>query len=298
MPYITSQKNSQNPVRIFYEDLGTGDPIVLIHGWPVSHEMWEYQITRLVEEGFRCIAYDRRGFGKSDRPWNGYDYTTLAEDLGTLLGDLALERVTLVGFSMAGGEVVRYCSKFDCERISKVVLISSIAPFMLKTDTNPDGVPLEMFDEMVRQLQNDRPAFLNTFGKHFFGVNWATHPVSADMLAWLQGLALPSSPKATLECLRSFAGTDLRGEMRSIKVPTLIIHGSGDKTVPFAPTGQQAARLIPGSLLKIYLDAPHGLFITEKEELTKDLIDFMNDGAVTDFHNQPEMLPVEEQSPF
>ncbi len=298
MPYITSKKNSEAPVKIYYEDLGKGEPVVLIHGWPVSHEMWEYQLTRLPEEGFRCIAYDRRGFGKSDRPWNGYDYTTLAKDLRALLEELELERVTLVGFSMAGGEVVRYCSQYNCERVSKVVLVSSIAPFMLKNDSNPDGVPLEMFDEMVRQLQNDRPAFLSAFGKQFFGVNWATHPVSSDLLGWMQGLALPSSPRATLECLRAFAGTDLRREMQSIKVPTLIIHGNGDKTVPFAPTGQQAAKLIPGAVLKVYEDAPHGLFITEKEELTKDLIDFINSGTVTSFHYQPEIQPVEEQSPF
>src|SRR5579863_10555428 len=169
MPYIESQQESGNPVKIYYEDFGKGKPIVLIHGWPVSHEMWEYQLNELLLYNFRCIAYDRRGFGKSDRPYNGYDYTTMADDLRSLLDELDLQDVTLVGFSMGGGEVVRYCSRYNCERIAKVILVSSIAPYLTRSDSNPDGIDKEVFTGMEIKLRNDRPAFLEDFGKQFFG---------------------------------------------------------------------------------------------------------------------------------
>ena len=280
MPYFKTQNESNGPVNIFYHDAGKGDPVVLIHGWPVSHEMWEYQCGTLVEQGFRVISYDRRGFGQSDKPWDGYDYTSLAGDLKSLLETLDLENVTLVGFSMAGGEVVRYCSQNDCKRISKVVLVSSIAPYLLQSDNNPDGVPKEMFDEMVEKMKDDRPAFLADFGKTFFGQSFLNHTVSQEILDWMQGLALSGSPRATIQCLRSFSETDFRSEMKSIRVPTLVIHGFSDKTVPIKPTGEQAAALIPGAIYKVYDGAPHGLFITDKEELAADLVQFIQQGTI------------------
>lgn len=283
MPYIQSEKNTIRPVNIYYEDYGKGEPIVLIHGWPVDHRMWEYQLNELPKHNIRVIAYDRRGFGQSDKPWDGYDYTTLANDLKAVLEELDLRDVVLAGFSMGGGEVARYCGLYNSERVSKVVLISAVTPFLLKTDTNPDGVEKEMFDQMITQIKNDRPAFLRNFGKQFFGVEWMNHPVSSDILEWMQGLALQGSSKATIECLKSFSQTDFRDDVASIHVPALIIHGNSDKTVPMDCTGKQAALLIKNSTFKIYDGAPHGLFYTEKENLTTDLINFINGTMVSDY---------------
>jgi non-heme chloroperoxidase len=292
MPYIKSGNGGDTPVEIYYEDWGTGKPVVLIHGWPVSHEMWEYQLTELPKHGIRCIAYDRRGFGQSDKPWKGYDYTSMANDLKALLDGLDLHDVTLAGFSMGGGEVARYCSLYNCERVSKVVLVSAVTPYMLKTDTNPDGVEQEMFDQMLGQLLEDRPAFLSNFGKQFFGVDWMSHPVSNDILDWMKSLALSSSPKAIIECLDSFSQTDFRDEIESIKVPTLIIHGDSDKTVPIDTAGKHTAEMIKGSIFKIYEGAPHGLFITEKHKLNEDLISFINKGTVSEYVSEREEINV------
>jgi len=280
MPFIKSQQKGQDPVKIYYEDWGNGKPLVLIHGWPVSHEMWEYQSTVLPYHGFRCIQYDRRGFGNSDKPWNGYDYSSLAADLKALLDELDLKDVTLVGFSMAGGEVVRYCSLYDCERISNVVLVSSIVPYMLKTDNNTEGVPQEVFDKMINDILNDRPAFLTEFGKTFFGETLINHPVSSEVLEWMHGLALRGSMRATIECLKSFSSTDFRNELKYVKVPTLVVHGDADKTVPIKATSEEVARLMPGAVYKRYEGAPHGLFVIEKEQLTVDIIQFVNEGTV------------------
>ena len=283
MPFIQSEKNTGKPVNIYYEDYGKGQPVVLIHGWPVDHKMWEYQVNELPKHGMRVIAYDRRGFGMSDKPWSGYDYTTLAGDLKAVLDELDLHDVVLVGFSMGGGEVARYCSLYNSERVAKIALVSSVTPYLLKTDTNPDGVEQEMFDQMATQLQNDRPAFLANFGKQFFGVEWMSHPVSNQILDWIQSLALCGSPKATLECLHAFSQTDFRDDVASINVPALIIHGDGDKTVPIDTSGRQSAVLIKNSTFKIYDGAPHGLFITEKENLNTDLINFINGTSVSDY---------------
>ncbi|MBC7651645.1 MAG: alpha/beta hydrolase, partial [Deinococcales bacterium] len=171
MPYITSIITSQKPVNIFYQDWGSGNPVILIHGWPVSHEMWEYQMNELSKNGVRVIAYDRRGFGKSDKPWNGYDYDTLAADLKALIDELKLDNVTLVGFSMGGGEVARYLSLYGSNHIAKAVFVSAVVPFLLQTDSNPNGVPKVAFDGMEEKLTTDRPEFLASFGKQFFGVS-------------------------------------------------------------------------------------------------------------------------------
>ncbi len=276
MPYITSSPEAEIPVNIYYEDWGSGKPVILIHGWPVSHEMWEYQLNELPKNGLRVIAYDRRGFGKSDKPWNGYDYNTLAGDLDALIEELDLDDVTLVGFSMGGGEVARYLSLYGSERISKAILVSSVVPYLLKTDSNPDGVPQEMFNEFEEKLLADRPAFLETFGKQFFGVSLLTNPVSQGILDWMQMLALQGTLRATIECLKAFSQTDFREDAAKIDIPTLIIHGSEDATVPIEPTGKQAAITIAQSQYLVYEGEPHGLFITQKERLTKDLLEFIN----------------------
>ena len=281
MNYIVNgidEKN--NPIRIYYNDYGTGKPVILIHGWPLSNEMWEYQINTLVKNGNRVIAYDRRGFGKSSKPWDGYDYDTLTDDLKALIDELKLEDITLVGFSMGGGEVVRYFSRHGGKGVNKIVLISSVTPYMLKTDTNPFGVSQDTFDEMSEKMKQDRIGFLDDFGKTFFGVSWLSSGISTSLLNYYTMLCSFASPRATEECAKAFASTDFRKEMHSINVPTLIIHGDADRTVPIEATGEESVRVIANSNLIIYEDAPHGLFYTEKDRLNEDLVAFLNGAHV------------------
>ena len=265
-----------NSVNLFYTDLGRGKPVVFIHGWPLNHIMWEYQLAELPKHNLRCIAYDRRGFGMSDYPWEKYDYDTFADDLKALLDQLHLTEVTLVGFSMGGGEIARYIGKYGNDKISKVVLISAVTPFMLKTDDNPEGVGKEVFDEMVENIDKDRPAFLDEFGKKFYGVSLFSGAVSEPTLAWNQSVCLMSSHKATIDCVRAFSETDFRGDLATINVPTLIIHGDDDKIVPIEVSGNRTSMMLPNAKYIVYQDAPHGLFITEKDKLNMDLIDFIN----------------------
>ncbi len=281
MNYITTNNDTAgNAAQLYYTDYGTGKPVILIHGWPLSGAMWEYQVNALVNSGYRVITYDRRGFGKSSQPWNGYDYDTLTDDLKAVIDQLKLEDITLVGFSMGGGEVVRYFSRHVGKGVSKVVLISSITPYMLQTDSNPDGVPQEIFDNMADAMQQDRIGFLDGFGKTFFGVGMLHKPLSAPLLEYFRMLCSLASPRATQECAKAFATTDFREEMKLVNVPTLIIHGDADKTVPVDPTGKQSAISIPSNTFIIYQGAAHGLFYTERDQLNADLITFLNGGDV------------------
>ncbi len=297
MPYFESRTGNEAALQIYYEDLGIDNPLVFISGWPFTHQMWEYQLTPLREIGFRCIAYDRRGFGKSDQSLNNYDYNTLAGDLKNLLDELNLNNVTLVGFSMGGGEIIRYCSKYNCEKVGKIILVSCIVPYMLKTEDNPDGVPSQQFVEFDQQIRKDRPAFLADFGKQFYGVNFIKHPVSSAILEWTNSLGFAASQKAMLDCMESFAQTDFRSELDTVKVPTLIIHGDNDKTVPIKATSEQAASMIGGSVYKVYPGAPHGLFYTHKDILNRDIISFTTSGTVNTadvYENDLEILPSNE----
>jgi non-heme chloroperoxidase len=275
MPFITSAQNNADPVKIYYEEYGKGKTVVFIHGWPLSGSMWEYQVTQLPQQGLRCITYDRRGFGKSDRPFEKYDYDTLAGDLKSLLDELNLHDVTLVGFSMGGGEIAKYFSLYGGNRISKVVLVSSVTPYMLKTEDNPEGVPQEEFDKMTKAMIEDRPGFMEGFNKDFFGVTLTHHPLSDAFLANSLTKVMDASPIATLQCAKSFSSTDFRKDVVKINVPTLIIHGDKDKTVPIKATGEESAKLITGSKLIVYEGAPHGLWYTDKDKLNQDLIDFI-----------------------
>lgn len=274
MNYIKSRSTDGTEVKIHYQDIGKGTPVVLIHGWPLDHQMWEYQTLALSSAGYRCITYDRRGFGKSDKPLAGYDYDTLTDDLKALLEELDLQDAILVGFSMGGGEVVRYFSKYGGNRISKIVLLASIAPYLLKTDDNPDGVPEEMIQEIASSIQEDRAGFLGKFGKQFYGVGILNHPVSQERLDWNLIVALQASLPATLACAEAFSTTDLRVEMSAINVPALVIHGDKDETVPIDATGKQAASMIKGAQYVVYEGEPHGLFFTAKDRLNNDLLRF------------------------
>lgn len=271
-------KDSQNgqKVKIHYCDWGSGKPVILIHGWPSTSQMWEYQLAELAQAGFRAIAYDRRGFGRSSVPFKAYDYDTLASDLNALIEALDLNEVTLVGFSMGGGEVVRYLSRYGAARISKVVLMSSVTPYLAQTPDNPDGVPQEVFDQITEGLKKDRPGFLETFGKQFFGVSMLKHPVSDAFLQHFRTLSTLSSAHATLECAAAFAHTDFRMDMSAVTVPTLIIHGDADLTVPIEASGNRTAAAIPHAQYLVYEGAPHGLWYTHKDRINADLIAFMN----------------------
>jgi non-heme chloroperoxidase len=263
-------------VKLHVKDYGKGKPIILIHGWPLSSDMWEYQLSHLVNSGYRVIAYDRRGFGKSSQPWDGYDYDTLADDLKEIIEQFKLEHITLVGFSMGGGEVVRYFSRYGGAKVTKAVLISAVTPFLMQTETNPDGVPKEIFDENAKAISEDRIGFLEGFGKKFFGVTAFHHPVSGPLLNYYSMLASLASPRATLECANAFASTDFRTEMSYVNVPSLIIHGDADKTVPIEASSNISSKLIPGSHYIVYEGAAHGLFYTEREKLNADLVKFIS----------------------
>ena len=277
MSYLkTSSETASNSVNIFYQEYGKGKPVIFIHGWPLNHEMWENQLAELPKHNLHCITYDRRGFGKSDRTWESYDYDTLAGDLNELITQLNLSDVTLVGFSMGGGEIARYIGKYGTEKIEKVVLISSVTPYMLKTDDNSEGIKKDVFNDMVDKIIADRPGFLKEFGKEFYGVDMLNQPVSKAMLQWNQAQCLNSSLNATVDCLRSFSETDFRNDLKKIDIPVLIIHGDADKTVPINVSGDKTAILLPHAKYIMYSNAAHGIFITEKEKLNADLLDFIS----------------------
>ena len=264
-----------NDIELFYQDLGSGDPIVLIHGWPLSSAMWDYQLAELPKYNMRVVAYDRRGFGQSSKPFDGYDYDTLADDLKAVLDELDLQNVTLVGMSMGGGEVARYMGRHGGARVSKVVFLSAVTPYMLKTEDNPDGVSHKVFDEMKENLNKDRAAFLQDFSKQFYGVTLLSQPVSQAHMDGDFFRTYQASHKATVDCVDAFAATDFRDDLATIKVPTLIIHGTGDKVVPIEASGERTAEAIPHAEFIKYDGAPHGLFFPEKDRLTSDLIDFV-----------------------
>ncbi|GAA4465522.1 alpha/beta hydrolase [Nibrella saemangeumensis] len=283
MSYIhAGQSANGQPVNLYYQDWGPGNAhstVVLIHGWPLSHEMFEYQMTELPKHDIRCVAYDRRGFGKSSKPWEGYDYDTLADDLKALLDGLDLQDVTLVGFSMGGGEIARYMSRHRGARVRSVVFIGAVTPVMLKSDSHADGIERGVFDEMIEGIKKDRADFLHGFGRNFFGVNFISHPVSDSALQYYQMLAMLASPKATIECVRSFSETDFRQDLTTISVPALVIHGDADQIVPFEISGQRTHQAIPNAQIVVYEGAPHGLFFTHKEKLTNDLAAFIQANA-------------------
>jgi len=261
--------------ELFYNDWGSGQPVVLIHGWPLDSDMWSDQAVFLAEHGCRVIAYDRRGFGRSSQPWSGYDYDTLASDLAAVIDQLDLQNAVLVGFSMGGGEVARYIGHHGSGRIAKAALISAVTPYLLKTEDNPTGVDQSVFDQILDGLNKDRPHFLAEFGQHFFGNGLLEKKVSAEMLQWALQMAMMGSLKATLDCAKSFSSTDFRRDLPSFGIPTLIIHGTADKTVPIESSAHEAVKLVPHAHYIEYDGEPHGLHATSKDRLNEDLLQFI-----------------------
>jgi pimeloyl-ACP methyl ester carboxylesterase len=266
MPFVRAADRT----ALFYQDRGDGPPIVFIHGWAIGADMWEYQTTPLSRRGLRCIAYDRRGCGRSDHPDRGYDFDTFADDLAALLEHLDLRDVTLVGHSMGGGEVARYLSRHGARRIARAVLVGTITPFLRKTADNPDGVDDAVFAATIAALGEDRPAFLTAGAAGFFGAGLPGISVSPELMAWAVGLFLRASPSATIDMVRAFSTTDFRPDMPAFTVPTLVIHGDADANAPLALTGARTARAIV-----VYEGAPHGLFVTHKARFNEDLAAFV-----------------------
>ena len=271
MNYVTVSDGTQ----LYVKDWGSGQPVLLLHGWPLSADSWDDQAVAIADAGYRVIAYDRRGFGRSSQPWSGYDYDTLADDLAAVIEHTGAENAVLAGFSMGGGEVARYMSRHQGRSIAKAVLISSVVPYMLKTADNPNGTDAAVFEQMAQGMKQDRTEFFGKFFKDFFGVGMLSSPVSDELLEWARSVAMQASLKATLACAKSFASTDFRPDLPAFKVPTLIIHGTADKVVPIEAAGRAAAESIANATLIEYDDAPHGLQVTHKEQLTEDLINFL-----------------------
>lgn len=261
--------------RLFVKDWGSGRPVIFLHGWPLSSDSWDDQAMPMADAGFRTIAYDRRGFGRSTQPWSGYDYDTLADDLASVIEQTGAKDAVLVGFSMGGGEVARYMSRHGGRHVSKAVLVSSVVPFMLKTADNPQGTEQSAFDDMAASIKEDRAHFFAGFAKDFYGVGLISNPVSTETLEWTRSLAMQASLQATLACAKAFSSTDFRRDLAAFKVPTLIIHGTADKTVPIDAAGRAAAAGIANATLVEYDGAPHGLFATHKDRLTSDLLSFI-----------------------
>lgn len=272
MAYITTRDHTQ----LYVKDWGTGRPVILIHGWPLSADSWDDQATAIAEAGFRVIAYDRRGFGRSDQPWSGYEYDTLADDLAAVIESTGATDAALVGFSMGGGEVARYMSRHGGKNVSQAALIASVVPYMLQTKDNPNGVPQAVFDEMTAGMKKDRAHFFADFFRAFYGVGLLSNPVSDEVLEWSRSVAMQASLKATLECAKAFATTDFRPDLAAFTVPTLLIHGTSDKTVPIDTSAREAVRGISQATLIEYDGAPHGLLATHKDQITSDLLAFLN----------------------
>lgn len=271
MTYIKTKDNT----KLYVKDWGQGRPVILIHGWPLSADSWDSQAMALANNGFRVIAYDRRGFGRSSQPWEGYEYDTLSDDLAEIIAATNARDATLVGFSMGGGEVARYMSRHGGKNVVQTALIASIVPYMLKTSDNPHGVEQSSFDQITKAIQQDRPGFYAGFFKDFYGVTALSQSVSDECLEWTRSVAMQGCLKATLDCAKAFSSTDFRRELASFTKPTLVVHGTEDKTVPIDATGRPAAKGIRNASLKEYPGAPHGLTATHQDELTKDLLEFL-----------------------
>jgi len=275
MPYITVGKENSGNIDLYYEDHGSGDPVILIHGWPLSGASWEKQVPVLLEAGCRVITYDRRGFGASSRPTSGYDYDTFAADLNKLIIALDLSRVTLAGFSMGGGEVARYIGQYGTGRVSRAILISAVTPYLLKLPDNPEGVDGTVFDGIKHAIRADRPAFLTRFLSDFYNFDvLGGKRVSDEVRQYSWNVAVAASAKATLDCVSAWT-TDFRKDLQRIDIPTLVLHGDSDRILPFSASGKRTHEFIKGSRLVTVEGGPHGITWTHSDIVNRELADFV-----------------------
>ena len=275
MSYVDVGKENSTSIHLYYEDHGSGQPVVLIHGYPLSSASWEKQIPVLLDAGYRVIAYDRRGFGKSSQPTGGYNYDTFAEDLHKVVGHLKLKHFALVGFSMGGGEVARYIGKYGSKDVSKAVIIGGVPPYLLKTDDNPEGVDGAVFEGIQKTVAADRYAFFTEFFKNFYNTDVLLGKrVSEQAVQASWNVAAIASATASVACVPTWH-EDFRQDVAKIDVPTLVIHGEADRIVPFAAAGQRTAKLIPGAELVVIKDGPHNVAWTHADEVNSALRQFL-----------------------
>ena len=265
---------TRDGTQLYYKDWGTGQPVVFSHGWPLSSDAWEDQMLFLAERGYRCIAHDRRGHGRSSQPWTGNDMDTYADDLAELVEELDLRDAIHVGHSTGGGEVARVIGRHGTTRVAKAVLISAIPPLMLKTPANPGGLPIEVFDGIRKDVLADRSQFFKDLSAPFYGANRPGSKVSQGLCDsfWLQGMQ--AGLKNAYDCIRVFSETDQTEDLKKFDVPTLFLHGDDDQIVPIGASALLAAKIVTGSTLKVYRGGPHGLCSTQKDEVNADLLAF------------------------
>ncbi len=266
---------TKDGTHIYYKDWGVGEPVLFSHGWPLNSDAWEYQMVYLASKGYRCIAHDRRGHGRSSQPWNGNDMDTYADDLSELIESLDLKGITLIGHSTGGGEVARYIGRYGTNRVAKVVLMGSVTPLMLKTTDNPGGLQIVIFDSLRLGVTADRSQFFKDFTLPFFGINRSGAKISQGVRDsfWLQ--SMQGGLKNELECIRAFSETDFTEDLIKFDVPTLIIHGDDDQIVPIGASAHPTSKLVKNATMKIYRGGPHGLADTRKDMLNADLLAFL-----------------------
>jgi non-heme chloroperoxidase len=275
MPYVTVGKENSADIELYYEDHGSGKPIILIHGYPLSGASWEKQVPVLLKAGYRVITYDRRGFGKSSQPTTGYNYNTFAEDLSKVIAHLQLKDFTIVGFSMGGGEVARYLGKFGTKGVSKAIIISGVPPFLLKTADNPEGVDQGVFDGIQKAVAADRYAFFTEFYKNFYNTDLLLGKrVSEETVRSSWNTAATSSATASYECVPSWH-EDFRQDLAKIDIPTLVIHGDADRILPITAAGERTGKLIKGARMVVVKGGPHCITWTHADEVNAALMDFL-----------------------